>query len=332
MCDPCLYCLRSLDASTRTDEHAMSRQLGGPAGAFQSDTEDRVTIPICLQCRKALEPLEERLTRDSIEAGLRVLIGAARRRGSVRPYRYQRQVVSEDDWDGAYVVDTWENDRPVATLVPQAEFPLEGRDRWEPLRRLKERKDGELAGRFNQDVGAWGANQHECDLVVRELRRLGIAMRDLYTRTDRQFPKRLRTYDTFAMDRVHRRLIYKIAFGTLACVVGPQACCARSLDESRRFVKEGYPPAKGDFQIRFIDHPEDDDRTRQLATTHVIETEWTNQIGDYADLSARVTLYGVVEYRLTLAWCVLNPAASFSFRRTFDLRASSVQTERQPLG
>ena len=135
-------------------------------------------------------------------------------------------------------------------------------------------------------------------------------------------------YDTFAMDRVHRRLIYKIAFGTLACVIGPRACCSRAYDESRRFVREGYPPAKGDVEIRFIDHPEDDDRTQELATTHVIETEWTNLMGDYADLGARVTLYGLVEYRLTLAWCILQPAASFQFRRTFDLRTRSVQTAR----
>src|SRR3989442_1437521 len=131
MCDICLYCLRNLDASTRTDEHPVSRQLGGPAGAFQPSGSDKVIIPICFQCRKALEPLESRLTRDSLEAGLRVLTGVANR-GSVRPFRYERRVVSEDDWDGAYVVDTWENNRPVTTLEPQAEFPVEGRDRWEP--------------------------------------------------------------------------------------------------------------------------------------------------------------------------------------------------------
>lgn len=265
----CIYCRKS-SAHPFPKEHVLPKAFG----RFR----DNLTLQcVCGECNSFFDrELELFLTRDTVEAALRVRYGVKTKSGSRRlgKQRLDFRVISAGDWYGARL--TVQRDHTgksfVAEPMPQVAFRRNDETDWKWF--LEDQLTPQIVAPYLKDtetkvVGPRNGTVHR---LYAKLDQLGIKFKArgaLETHTPT-----LETFLRSTIDEVIFRAVAKIAFNFLAYVKGGDFALRDDFDGMRTFIRHGVAPAQPPVLVTDIPILNGDNAVYRQTYGHIIVVSW----------------------------------------------------------
>jgi hypothetical protein len=291
---------------------------------------DNLTLDsVCGTCNEFFNrELELFLTRDSVEAMLRVRYGLKTRSGrrKLGTNRLVVKVISPGDWYGARL--SIERDKAgidtKAEPVPQVAFRKFGESDWKWFleQELDETKDWERY-RTDAETKIVGKPDAVVQRLSDKLIRLGIVFKK---RGD--FEKHGGQVQVFAesiLDDIIFRGVVKIAFNFLAYLKGADFALRSDFDAIRDYVRLGVRPFPPPVIVTKIPILRGDDSFYRQTNGHVVVLDWdkVNQ-----GIVCLLSLFNHLTYHVNLCWRYSGVWHPLGGGRHFDLGTLTISEVR----
>jgi len=317
----CIYCRHS-SSKPFPKEHVVPKAFG----RFR----DNLTLEyVCGTCNTFFNrELELFLTRDSVEAILRVRYGVSTSSGrrKLGKSRLVVRVISPGDWYGARIAV--ERDATGTALIgeplPQLAFRKLGEAEWKWFleEELDQTKDWERY-RTDAETKIVGKPHAVVQRLMDKLIQLGIVFKKRGT-----FEKHGGQVEVFAesiLDHIIFRGVAKIAFNFLAHLKGPEFVLRPDFDPIRNFILGGTKPQLTPVIVTQFPILRGDDQFYRQTTGHVIVLDW-----DKANVGivCLISLFNHLTYHVILCADYSGIWHPLSGGRHFDLQTLTISEVR----